>query len=66
MTMDMGTPWTWILWTQEGPHSQEYKVAGAIEVTKNERDVEGKTYAIIVENLDIGLWNTIASPNDYI
>ena len=37
-----------------------------MEVTKNKRDVEGKTYAIIVENLDIGLWNTIASLNDYI
>ena len=55
-----------MLWTQEGPHSQEHKVVGAMEVTKNERDVEGKTYATIVENLDIGLWNVIASPNDCI
>ena len=37
-----------------------------MEVTRNKRDVEGKTYAIIVENPDIGLWNAIASPNDYI
>ena len=66
MTIDMGTPWIWMLWTQEGPHGQEYKAVGATEVTKNERDVEGKTYATIVENLDIGLWNTTASPNDYI
>ena len=41
-------------------------MARAIEVTKNKRDVEGKTYATIVENLDIGLWNAIVSPNDYI
>ena len=37
-----------------------------MEVIKKERDIEGKTYATIVENLDIGLWNAIASPNDYI
>ena len=37
-----------------------------MEVTKNKRDVEGITYAIIMENLDIGLWNAIVSLNNYI
>ena len=37
-----------------------------MEIIKNKRDVEGITYAIIIENLDIGLWNIIASLNDYI
>ena len=37
-----------------------------MEVIRNERDIEEKTYTIIIENLDIGLWNVIVSLNDYI
>ena len=35
-----------------------------MEETKRERSVEGKTCALIVENLDIGPENVIAGLND--
>ena len=35
-------------------------------IIKNKRDIEGITYTIIIENLDIGLRNVIVSLNDYI
>ena len=49
-----------------GPHGQETRAeAKGIEETKRERSIEGKTYALIMENLDTGPKNTIAGPNDY-
>ena len=37
-----------------------------MEEIKRERSVEGKTYALIMENSDIGLENVIVGSNDYI
>ena len=35
-----------------------------MEETKRERSVEGKIYALIMENLDTGPENVIVGPND--
>ena len=37
-----------------------------MEKRKRERSIDKKTYALIMENSDIGLENTIVGPNDYI
>ena len=51
----------------EGSHSQETHVkAKGIEGTKRERSIDKKTYASTMENLNIGLENTIVGLNDYI
>ena len=48
-----------------GSHGQEtHAEVKRIKETKRERSVEEKTYASIIEKLDIELENTIADPND--
>ena len=37
-----------------------------MEEIKRERSVEGKTYTLIMEKLDIEFENVIVGPNDYI
>ena len=37
-----------------------------MEETKRERSIEEKIYALIIENLNIGLKNVIVSLNNYI
>ena len=37
-----------------------------MEETKRERSIEGKIYTLIIENLNIGLENTIVNSNNYI
>ena len=60
--------WTLTPWSMEDPHGLTTHASAkvAAEATKKKRDVEEKTCATHVENPDIRLMNTTASPRDCI